>query len=213
MSEERLRRDEARPQERSGSPRRSRAIEQVISTGEIKRGITVEIDGQLYQIVEFQHIKMGRGSAQVRMKLRNVRRGDLIEKTVQAGERFQRARLDHRTVQFMYKDGTHYHFMDTKTYDQLALDADQLGDAVNYLTDGMEVTLNEYEGEPIGVDMPASIVMTVASTDFGLKGDTATGATKPATLESGLKVNVPLFVKPGDKIKVDTRTGEYLERA
>jgi elongation factor P len=113
----------------------------------------------------------------------------------------------------MYKDGTHFHFMDTKTYDQLALDADQLGDAVNYLTDGMEVTLNEYEGEPIGVDMPASIVMTVASTDFGLKGDTATGATKPATLESGLKVNVPLFVKSGDKIKVDTRTGEYLERA
>ena len=185
----------------------------MISTGEIKRGITIELDGTLYQIVEFQHIKMGRGSAQVRMKLRNVRKGDLIEKTVQAGERFQRARLDHRTVQFMYKDGTHFHFMDTKTYDQLALDADQLGDAVNYLTDGMEVTLNEYEGEPIGVDMPASIVMTVASTDFGLKGDTATGATKPATLESGLKVNVPLFVKVGDKIKVDTRTGEYLERA
>jgi elongation factor P len=151
----------------------------VISTGEIKRGITVEIDGQLYQIVEFQHIKMGRGSAQVRMKLRNVRKGDLIEKTVQAGERFQRARLDHRVVQFMYKDGTHFHFMDTKSYDQIALDADQLGDAVNYLTDGMEVT----------------------------------GATKPATLESGLKVNVPLFVKAGDKIKVDTRTGEYLERA
>ena len=109
----------------------------MISTGEIKRGITVEIDGQLYQIVEFQHIKMGRGSAQVRMKLRNVRKGDLIEKTVQAGERFQRARLDHRVVQFMYKDGTHFHFMDTKTYDQIALDEDQLGDAVNYLTEGM----------------------------------------------------------------------------
>ena len=113
----------------------------------------------------------------------------------------------------MYKDGTHFHFMDTKTYDQLALDADQLGDAVNYLTDGMEVTLNEYQGEAIGVEMPASVVMKVTSTDVGLKGDTATGATKPATLESGLKVNVPLFVKAGDKIKVDTRTGEYLERA
>ena len=185
----------------------------MISTGEIKRGITVEIDGQLYQIVEFQHIKMGRGSAQVRMKLRNVRKGDLIEKTVQAGERFQRARLEHRNGRFMYKDGTHFHFMDTKTYDQIALDLDQLGDAVNYLTDGMEVTLNEYEGEPIGVDMPASVIMTVASTDFGLKGDTATGATKPATLESGLKVNVPLFVNAGDRIKVDTRSGEYLERA
>ena len=187
--------------------------EEVISTGEIKRGITIELDGQLYQIVEFQHIKMGRGSAQVRMKLRNVRRGDLIEKTVQAGDRFQRARLDHRTVQFMYKDATHYHFMDTNTYDQIALNEDQLGDATNYLTDGMQVTLNEYEGEPIGVDMPASIVLTVASTDFGLKGDTATGATKPATLETGLKVNVPLFINAGDKIKVDTRSGEYLERA
>jgi elongation factor P len=185
----------------------------MVSTGEIKRGMTIELDGTLYQIVEFQHIKMGRGSAQVRMKLRNVRKGDLIEKTVQAGERFQRARMDHRVVQFMYKDGDHYHFMDTKTYDQLALDAEKLGDAVDYLTDGMEVTLNEYEGEAIGVDMPASVVITVASTDFGLKGDTATGATKPATLESGLKVLVPLFVNAGDKIKVDTRTGEYLERA
>ena len=185
----------------------------MISTGEIKRGITVEIDGQLYQIVEFQHIKMGRGSAQVRMKLRNVRRGDLIEKTVQAGERFQRARLDHRTVQFMYKDGEHYYFMDTNTYDQMPLDAEKLGDAVDYLTDGMQVTLDEYQGEPIGVEMPASVVLTVASTDIGLKGDTATGASKPATMETGLRVNVPLFVNTGDKIKVDTRTGEYLERA
>jgi len=185
----------------------------VISTGEIKRGITVEIDGQLYQIVEFQHIKMGRGSAQVRMKLRNVRRGDLIEKTVQAGERFQRARLDHRTVQFMYRDGEHYYFMDTSTYDQLPLDAAKLGDAVDYLTDGMQVTLNEYQGEPIGVDLPASVVLAVTSTEVGLKGDTATGASKPATLETGLRVNVPLFVNTGDKIKVDTRSGEYLERA
>ncbi len=185
----------------------------MISTGEIKRGITVEIDGQLYQIVEFQHIKMGRGSAQVRMKLRNVRRGDLIEKTVQAGERFQRARLDHRTVQFMYRDGEHYYFMDTSTYDQLPLDAAKLGDAVDYLTDGMQVTLNEYQGEPIGVDLPASVVLAVTSTEVGLKGDTATGASKPATLETGLRVNVPLFVNTGDKIKVDTRSGEYLERA
>ena len=185
----------------------------MISTGEIKRGVTVEIDGQLYQIIEFQHIKMGRGSAQVRMKLRNVRKGDTIEKTVQAGERFTRARLDHRVVQYMYTDGTLYYFMDTKTYDQFPLDAERLGDATDYLVDGMEVTLNEYQGEAIGVDLPASVVMTVTSTDVGLKGDTATGATKPATMESGLKVNVPLFVNTGDKIKVDTRSGEYLERA
>ena len=185
----------------------------MISTGEIKRGITVEIDGQLYQIVEFQHIKMGRGSAQVRMKLRNVRRGDLIEKTVQAGDRFQRARLDHRNVQFMYKDGTHYHFMDTATFDQLALDEELLGDAVNYLTDGMVVQLSEYEGEAIGVELAASVVLTVTEVEFGIKGDTATGATKPATVETGLRVTVPLFVGQGDKIKVDTRSGEYLERA
>ena len=185
----------------------------MISTGEIKRGVTVEIDGQLYQIIEFQHIKMGRGSAQVRMKLRNVRKGDTIEKTVQAGERFTRARLDHRVVQYMYTDGTLYYFMDTKTYDQFPLDAERLGDATDYLVDGMEVTLNEYQGEAIGVEMPASVVMKVTSTDVGLKGDTATGATKPATMESGLKVNVPLFVNTGDRIKVDTRTGEYLERA
>jgi elongation factor P len=185
----------------------------VVSTGEIKRGMTIELDGTLYQVVEFQHIKMGRGSAQVRMKLRNVRRGDLIERTVQAGERFTRARLDHRGVQYLYHDGAHYHFMDTRTYDQIALSEDQLGDAANYLRDGLTVTLDEYEGEPIGVELPASVVLTVADVEFGLKGDTATGATKLATLETGLKVNVPLFVKGGDRIKVDTRSGEYLERA
>jgi len=185
----------------------------MISTGEIKRGITIELDGTLYQVVEFQHIKMGRGSAQLRMKLRNIRRGDLIEKTVQAGERFQRARLDHRNVQFMYRDGSHFHFMDTASYDQLALDETLLGDAVKYLTDGMVVQLSEYEGEAIGVDLPASVVLTVTEVEFGIKGDTATGATKPATLESGLRVLVPLFVHQGDKIKVDTRSGEYLERA
>jgi elongation factor P len=185
----------------------------VISAGEIKRGMTIELDGTLYQIVEFQHIKLGRGSAQMRMKLRNVRKRDLIEKTFQAGDRFQRARLDHRNVQYMYHDGSQYHFMDTASYDQVALEEDQLGDAVNYLSDGMTVMLNEYEGEPIGVDLPASVVLTVKDTDLGLKGDTATGATKPATLETGLRVNVPLFVERGDKIKVDTRSGEYIERA
>ena len=185
----------------------------MVSTGEIKRGMTIELDGTLYQIVEFQHIKLGRGSAQVRMKLRNVRRGDLVEKTFQAGDRFARARLDHRNVQYQYHDGDLYHFMDTVSYEQVALDATQLGDAVSYLTDGMVVILNEYEGDPIGVDMPASIVLEVTEVEFGLKGDTATGATKPATLETGLKVNVPLFISKGDKIKVDTRSGEYLERA
>jgi elongation factor P len=185
----------------------------VVSTGEIKRGMTIELDGTLYQIVDFQHIKLGRGSAQVRMKLRNVRRGDLTERTFQAGDRFPRARLDHRTVQYLYRDGTHYHFMDTSTYDQFALEEDQLGDAVNYLTDGATVVLNEYEGEPIGLDLPASVVLRVAETQLGVRGDTATGATKPAVVETGLRVTVPLFVNEGDRIRVDTRSGEYIERA
>ena len=184
----------------------------MVTTGEIRRGMTIELDGRIWQIVEFQHIKMGRGSAQMRMKLRDLRRGDIVERTFQAGERFPRARLDHRTVQFLYKDGTHYHFMDTSTYDQLALDEDQLGDAANYLTENAAVQLVEYEGEPIGVDLPASVMLRVTQTEHGVKGDTATGAMKRATLETGLVVNVPLFVNAGDHVKVDTRTGEYLER-
>ncbi len=185
----------------------------MISAGEIKRGMTIELDGTLYQIVEFQHIKLGRGSAQLRMKLRNIRRGDLIEKTFQAGDRFARARLDHRNVQYLYRDDTHYHFMDTQSYEQIALDGDQLGDAKSYLADGMTAVLSEYLGDPIGLELPASVVLTVTKVDVGVRGDTATGATKPATLESGLRVNVPLFVNQGDKIRVDTRSGEYLERA
>ena len=184
-----------------------------VSTNDLKRGMTLDLDGTLYQVVEFQHIKMGRGSAQLRMKLRNVRRGDLIERTFQAGERFTRARLDHRNVVFLYSDGTHYHFMDESTYDQIALTADQLGHAVQYLTPNMTAILSEYEGDPIGVELPASVVLTVTQTDLGIRGDTATGATKPATVETGLRVNVPLFVNEGDRIRVDTRSGEYLERA
>ncbi len=184
----------------------------MVSTGEIKRGMTIELDGRVWQIIEFQHIKMGRGSAQVRLKLRDIRRGDIIEKVFQAGERFARARLDHRNVQYLYSDGTHYHFMDTSSYDQLMLDEAQLGDAAQYLAPNAQVQLVEYEGEPIGVDLPASVVLKVTQTEPGVRGDTATGAMKRATLESGLVVNVPLFVNSGDRIKVDTRTGEYLER-
>lgn len=184
----------------------------MVSTGEIKRGMTIELDGRVWQIVEFQHIKMGRGSAQVRMKLRDIRRGDTVEKTVQAGERFTRARLDHRVVQYQYHDGTHYHFMDTITFDQIVLDADQLGEAASYLKENAQAQLVEYEGEPIGVELPASVELLVTHAEPGVRGDTATGALKRATLESGLVVNVPLFVEEGDRIRVDTRSGEYLVR-
>jgi elongation factor P len=184
----------------------------LINVGEIRKGIIIELDGQLYHVVDFQHIKMGRGSAQVRLKLRNVRSGGTVEKTFQAGEKFQRVRLDHRTVQYMYHDGDQYQFMDTESYDQIMLTADQLGDAVNYMKDGLTLELLSYNDEPIGVELPITVDLEVTETDPGFKGDTATGGTKPATLETGLVVQVPLFVNQGERIKVDTRSATYLER-
>ncbi len=185
----------------------------MISTGELKRGISIELDNVLWTILEFQHIKIGRGSAQVRLKLRNLRTGSTVEKTVQAGERFQRAILDHSTVQFLYEDEGLYHFMNTETYDQVALTKDQLGNAVNYLKDG--VTTGEmlsYNDSPLGIDLPPNVEMRITYAEPGFKGDTATGGTKPATLETGLVVQVPLFVKTDDVIRVDTRTDTYIER-
>lgn len=184
----------------------------MINAGEIKKGIIIEIEGQLHQIVDFQHIKMGRGSAQVRLKLRNVRNGGNVERTFQAGEKFSRVRLDHRTVQFQYSDGDLYHFMDTETFDQVALNGDQLGDAVNYLMDGLNLEVLSHNDEPIGVELPITVDLEITMTDPGFRGDTATGGTKPATVATGLVVHVPLFVSQGETIKVDTRTGTYLER-
>lgn len=184
----------------------------MINVGEIKRGIIIELDGQLQQIIDFQHIKMGRGSAQVRMKFRNVRTGQITERSFQATEKFQRVRLDHRTVQFLYSDGDQYHFMDTESFDQIALTKDQLGDAVNYLKDGLTMELLSYNDQPIGVELPITVDLRIEHTEPGFKGDTATGGTKPATLETGLVVQVPLFVNQGETIRVDTRTGTYLER-
>jgi elongation factor P len=184
----------------------------MISTGELKRGITIELDGQLYNILEYQHIKMGRGSAQVRMRLRDVRAGHTIERTFQAGDKFRRVRLDHHNVQFLYSEGDLYHFMDAETYEQSALSRELLGEAVNYLKDGMLLELLTYGDEPIGVEMPITVDLRVERTDPGFKGDTATGGNKPATLETGVTVNVPLFVNVGDVIRVDTRTNSYIER-
>jgi len=184
----------------------------LINVGEIKRGIIIELDGQLQQIIDFQHIKMGRGSAQVRMKFRNVRTGQITERSFQATEKFQRVRLDRRTVQFLYSDGDQYHFMDTESFDQIALTKDQLGDAVNYLKDGLTMELLSYNDQPIGVELPITVDLRIEHTEPGFKGDTATGGTKPATLETGLVVQVPLFVNQGETIRVDTRTGTYLER-
>ncbi len=185
----------------------------MIGTGDLRKGITIELDGKLYTIMDYEHIKVGRGSAQVRMKLRDVRAGHTVDRTFQAGERFPRARLDHHTVQYLYEESGLYYFMDQTTFEQYPLTQDQLGNALSYLKEEMSIELLTYENDPIGVELPLSVELLVTETGPSFKGDTAQGGTKPATLETGLLVHVPLFLNNGDKVKVDTRTGQYIERA
>lgn len=184
----------------------------MISTGDLRKGVVIEMDKQLFSVMEYQHLKIGRGSAQVRMRLRNVRTGAVIDRTVQAGDKWPRVRLEQRRVQYLYEEPPNHVFMDQETFDQITLTREQLGDAANYLKDGIEFELLMYEDEPIGVEMPITIDLKITDTDPGFRGDTASGGTKPATLESGLVVNVPLFVTSGETIRVDTRTGTYVER-
>ena len=184
----------------------------MISTGELRKGVVIELDGDLWQILDYHHIKMGRGSAQVRIKLRNVRKGSTVEKSFQAGERWPRASMERRPVQFLYRDGDDFHFMDSDTYDQFILSAEQLDDAVNYLKDAMVVDRVSYQGETIGIELPVNVELEVTETEPGFAGDTASGARKGATLETGLVVQVPLFVTVGDVLRIDTRTGEYVTR-
>jgi elongation factor P len=184
----------------------------VISTGELRRGLVIEIDGEIWQVLEYNHIKMGRGSAQVRIKLRNVKRGQTVERTFQAGEKWPRAFVETRQVQFLYRDGNDFHFMDTNSYEQFSMTAEKLGDAAQYLTDGMLLDRSSYESETIGVELPVSVELKVVETEPGFAGDTQSGARKPATTESGLVVQVPLFVQAGDTIRIDTRNGEYQTR-
>lgn len=184
----------------------------MISTGDLRRGVGIEMDGQIFQVMEFQHLKIGRGSAQVRMRLRNIRTGAIIDRSVQAGEKWPRVQLEHRDVQYLYQEGDNYYFMDQETFDQFPLSKSILGDAVNYLKDNMILEVAMYGDEPIGVELPISVELEIVSTDPGIRGDTASGGTKPATLETGLVVNVPLFVNQGERITVDTRTGEYTGR-
>jgi elongation factor P len=186
----------------------------MISTSDLKKGLTIEVDGELYRILDWQHIKIARGSAQVRMKLRNLRSGATITHTSQAGSRFARARLDRAHVQYLYHDTGRdlYYFMDTDTFEQFPMNEEDLGEAVNYLKDNLELDVLSYEDEPIEVELPITVELEVTDTEPGFKGDTATGGTKPATLETGLVVQVPLFIEIGDVIKVDTRYGTYIER-
>jgi len=184
----------------------------MIGPGELRKGIAIELDGQLYYVLDYQHIKMGRGSAQVRLRLRDVRAGHTIERTFQASDKFQRERLDHHPVQYLYNDGNLYYFMDQETFEQYSLSPPQLGDALNYLKENQELEILTHGEDPIGVELPTSVELTVAETGPAFKGDTAQSGNKPAKLETGVTVQVPLFVNNGDVVKVDTRTGAYLER-
>ena len=184
----------------------------MITVGELRKGVGIDLGGQICTVLEYQHIKMGRGGAQARLKLRDLRTGAIFDRTFPASEKFARIRVDRHPVQYLYGDGDFYHFMDQRTFEQRSLPREMLGDAVNYLKDGMELELSYYGDEPIGVELPLNIELRVAQTDPGFRGDTATGGTKPAVTETGVVVNVPLFVNTGDVIRVDTRDGSYIER-
>lgn len=184
----------------------------MIDTGDIRKGSTFDLDGRLVKVVDFSHNKQGRGSAQLRMTLRDLRTGALTQHTVQAGAKFSAVRLERRHVQYLYPDGDQLHFMDTESFDQIALTEQAVGDAAKFIKENDVVDLLVYGDEPIDIELPPAVNLAVAASDPGLKGDTASGATKPATLETGLVVSVPLFVNPGDVLKIDTRSGEYIER-
>lgn len=183
----------------------------MISGSEIRKGITIELDNKLYQVIDYQHVKMKR-TALARLKLRDIRDGHTIEQTFQSSEKFIRARLDYRSTQYLYTDGDLYYFMDEENFEQFSLDKSQLGDVINYLREGMSLQISSYKGELIGVELPITVELKVTDTEPGFKGNTATAGTKPAKLETGIIIQVPLFINEGDAIKVDTRIGGYLER-
>jgi elongation factor P len=183
-----------------------------VSTNDLKNGMTLELDGTLFQVVEFQHVKPGKGGAFVRTKLRNLKSGGVVERTFNAGVKVGLAIVERREMQYLYRDGQHFTFMDTASYEQLPVDAAVVGDAANYLAEGSSAQVAVHQGVPIAVELPASVPLTIAQTQPGVKGDTRTNAMKPATLETGYVVQVPLFVEQGERIKVDTRSGAYIER-
>ena len=183
-----------------------------VSTNDLKRGMTLNLEGTLFQVIEFQHVKPGKGGAFVRTKLRNVRSGAVVERTFNAGVNVGLAIVERKEMQFLYRDGNDFVFMDTATYDQHPVPGAVVGEAASYLTEGATAVIAMHGGNAIGVDLPASVVLRVTHTDPGVKGDRVAGALKAATLETGLVVQVPLFVEEGDLVKVDTRSGEYLTR-
>ncbi|NCO66083.1 MAG: elongation factor P [Candidatus Aquicultor secundus] len=184
----------------------------MISTNQFKNGMTIELDGTLFQIVEFQHVKPGKGGAFVRTKLRNFKTGGVVDKTFRAGEKVEQAMVNRRSMQYLYNDGSDYVFMDTETYEQISLPASFLQDETKFMKENMNVLIAMHEGQALGIELPTAVELEVTHTEPGVKGDTASGGTKPATLETGAVVQVPLFINVGDMIKVDTRTGDYITR-
>jgi elongation factor P len=185
----------------------------MISVNDFKTGLTIEVDGGIWQVLEFQHVKPGKGAAFVRSKLRNLRTGGIQEKTFRGGEKVSKAHIENRKMQYLYASGDVHTFMDNETYDQIELPASQIEYELKYLLENMTVHIMTYQGETIGVELPNTVELLVAETEPGIKGDTASGGTKPATLETGLTVQVPFFVNQGDKLVIDTRSGDYVSRA
>lgn len=183
-----------------------------VSTNDLKNGMTLDLDGTLFQVIEFQHVKPGKGGAFVRTKLRNVKSGAVLERTFNAGVKIGLAIVERKTMQYLYADGTDAVFMDLDTYDQIHVPTEVMGDAGKYLTEGGEAQVAMHQGVPIALDLAASVVLTITQTDPGVKGDTRTGSLKPATVQTGAMVQVPLFLEEGERIKIDTRSGEYIER-
>jgi len=184
----------------------------MISGSELRKGVVIELEGKLYQVIEYQHIKMKR-TALAKIKMRDITGGHTIERSFQSDDKLVRARLDSRPIQYLYNDDNLYYFMDQESFEQITLDASQLAEALNFLKEGNSVAVTSYKGEIVGVELPITVELQVTETDPGFKGDTATGGTKPAKLETGFTIQVPLFINEGDVIKVDTRTGTYLERS
>ena len=184
----------------------------MISAGDFRNGITIELDNNVYQIVEFQHVKPGKGAAFVRTKLKNIKSGGVVEKTFRPTEKCPQARIDRKDMQYLYSDGDLFYFMDTETYDQIAQNTETVADALKFVNENEMCKVCSHNGNVFSVEPPLFVELDITDTEPGFKGDTATGATKPATVETGAVVAVPLFVEQGDKIKIDTRTGEYLSR-
>lgn len=184
----------------------------MISAGDFRNGLTLEIDNAVYQVIEFQHVKPGKGAAFVRTKLKDIKNGGVVEKTFRPTEKYPQAHIERSEMQYLYKDGDMYNFMNTESYDQIALTEDQVGDTLKFVKENEMVKMLSHAGQVFAIEPPLFVELVITDTEPGFKGDTATGATKPATVETGAQVAVPLFVELGDKIQIDTRTGEYLKR-